>query len=58
MIELIDKKKKAWKDIETHINNLLFHVRVCERSKKNLCKGVVEAEIIAIARHYHLYNSF
>ena len=47
-----NEKFKKWVKIEESLNNLFWHIRVCEESKSNLCKGVMLAEIKSIKHNF------
>jgi hypothetical protein len=50
--------EKKWMELETHINDLLWHHKVANESKEPLCKGVVENKLNAIKLSYDFIDNF
>ena len=45
-------KAKKWEEMENSLNNLFWHIRVCEESKVNLCKGVILTELKSMKHNF------
>jgi hypothetical protein len=50
--KMTNEKEKKWMELETHINDLFWHLKVANESEMPLCKGVVENKLNAIKFSY------
>ena len=53
-----NEKEKKWVELETHINDLFWHLKVTNESKESLCKAVVESKLNQIKFSYDFIDNF
>lgn len=54
---MTNETKKKWMELETHINDLFWHLKVANESERPLCKGVVENKLNAIKFSYEFIDN-